>query len=99
RTELGGGRRNVASGGPVVGRIIDAQRRSVGIGIVDAGDGGGRVSGFVEYHSERVIAEQVDAIEARVGRKLANLREQRVKLRRQGRTHRRIGRLVRLAGQ
>src|SRR6185312_8193825 len=98
-TQLGGGGRNVASCGPVVGRVIDAQRRSVGIGIVDAGDGSLGVPGFVEYHGQVVAAEQVDAIEARVGRKLANLREQRVELRRQGRTHRRIGRLVRLAGQ
>src|SRR5690606_12452043 len=61
------------------------------------GDGGRRV--FVEVDGQLVAAQQVDAVEARVGREPVDLLEQGVELRGQRGAHVGVGGLLRLADE
>src|SRR5665647_1599599 len=63
-SQIGRGRSNVSGGAPAVGRSVDAERPSAGVGVVDGGHGDGRSAGLVQRDREAVAAEQVDAVEA-----------------------------------
>ena len=73
---------------------FDAQRARIGVGVVHAVMVVRRRGVFVEVHRQRVAAEQVDAVEAGVAGELADLGQQGVELRRQGRLRRGVGGLL-----